>query len=113
NLGVALDTLDLSELIARQVFAGVVWWHQVSNVAEGHWPPVGKFEVDDRDRFERDVLAGDRHMIFLFDDNGELIWDLALIQFLLRHSSSLRVTGVISNQVMYYNANWSTLSLVL
>lgn len=113
SLGVALDTLDLSELIAHQVFAGTVWWHQVSNVAEGHWPPVGKFEIDDRELFHRDVLLGDHHLVFLLDDNGELIWDLALIQFLLRHNSSLRVTSVISNQVMYNNANWSTLSLVL
>ncbi len=112
-LGAAIDTLDLFELIAHQVFAGTVWWHQVRNVAEGHWPPVGKFEIDDRERFHRDVLLVDHHLVFLFDDNGELIWDLALIQFLLQHHSSLRVTGVISNQVVYNNANWSTLSFVL
>jgi hypothetical protein len=113
SLGVALDTLNLSELIAHQVFAGTVWWHQMSNITEGHWPPVGEFEIDNRDYFHQDVLQGDHHLIFLFDDNGELIWDLALIKFLLRHNSSLRVICVVSNQVMYNNVNWETLSLVL
>ena len=113
NLGTALDTLDLSRLIAHQVFAGTVWWNQISDVEKERWPVVGRFEIDDRERFKQNVLVGDKHMTFLFDDNGELIWDLALIQFLLRHNSSLRVTGVISNQVMYNNANWVTLSTVL
>ncbi len=113
RLGTMLETLGLADLIAHQVFAGTVWWHLVSNSPEGDWPSVGKFEIDDRQSFYQDVLTSDRHMAFLFDDNGELTWDLALIQFLLRHNSSLRVTGVISNQVMYNNANWSTLSVVL
>ena|GEM_PF-1729217 len=113
SLETVLDRMDLPELIIHQVFAGTVWWHQVSNFEDGHWLPASKFEVDDRVRFYRDVQASNRHMVFLLDDNGELIWDLALIQFLLRHNNSFQVTGVISNQIMYNNANWDTLSSVL
>jgi formylglycine-generating enzyme required for sulfatase activity len=113
TLGVGWDHLEIADLIAHQIFAGTVWWHEVKQVAEPERPPAGAFAIDDCERFRRDALAGRRDMVFLFDDNGELVWDLALIQVLLRQNSRLHITGVICNQVMHNNANWRTLSAVL
>lgn len=113
SLGPTIESLALPTLIAHQVFAGTVWWHQMSAEEAGQWPPVGRFEIDDRVRFCQEVLQGERHLIFFFDDTGELIWDLALLQLLLHSNSHLRITSVVNNQVMYNNVNWDTLSQVL
>jgi uncharacterized protein with ATP-grasp and redox domains len=52
-------------------------------------------------------------LIFFFDDNGELVWDLALILRLLQVNPRIQITGVVSSQVVFNNASVHTVKKCL
>jgi hypothetical protein len=108
-----LDQLEIKDLIEYQVFAGTVWWDERGTSLAEQFAHKGQVVIDDIARFKDAVLGRKRHLVFLFDDNGELVWDLALILYLLRKSETLRVTGVTTTQIVANNANKRTLECCL
>ncbi|MSP12238.1 MAG: NACHT domain-containing protein [Chloroflexi bacterium] len=106
-------SLDLNRLIEYEVFSGTVWWHSQGDSLEEQFTPMGKLEFDDRNQFLKETLSKECHMVFMFGDNGELVWDLALIQRLISQNPKLKVTGVVSSRVVANNANESTLKKCL
>ncbi|RPI82153.1 MAG: formylglycine-generating enzyme family protein, partial [Chloroflexi bacterium] len=107
------EKMTLRDLVAYQVFAGTVWWLDRGISLPEQFPSLGQMQIDDRGTFENEVLNRACKLIFFFDDNGELVWDLGLIQRLLRLNAHLHITGVISTQVIADNANLHTLNKCL
>jgi uncharacterized protein with ATP-grasp and redox domains len=108
-----LDSLTLEELILYQIFAGTVWWTNCGASLEEQFSAKGALEINDTARLKSDLLGRPCHLVFLFDDNGELVWDLALIRRLLAENPALRVTGVASVEVVANNTNVETLKACL
>jgi hypothetical protein len=100
-----MEELTFEKLIQFQVFAGTIWWMEKEPNLSDQFASLGKLEIDDRKFFQQDVLTGRCNLIFFFDDNGELVWDLALILRLLQTNPSIRITGVVSSQVVFNNAS--------
>ena len=99
--------IPLEKLIAYSVFAGVVWW--LAPEYEPKPPSLGVFGVDDRDQFTKDLSTLHGTLVCLLDDNGELVWDLALIQSLLTQNSELKVTVVINPNIVTNNTSMATM----
>ncbi len=108
-----LEGLTFEKLIQYQIFAGTVWWMEKGATLTEQFPSLGKVEIDDRTKFKQEVLGGKCNIIFFFDDNGELIWDLALILQLLQMNPQVHVTGVVSSQVVFNNSNVQTINKCL
>jgi hypothetical protein len=104
-----LERLTFEELVQYQIFAGTVWWMEKEVTLPEQFPSLGKVEIDDREKFKQAVSSGNRHLLFFFDDNGELIWDLALIMQLLQINPEIRITGVVSSQVVFNNSSIHTI----
>lgn len=88
-----------------QVHAGTVWWGE----SPPHCVERGGFAVNDFGRFAREALVGPCTLVFLFDDNGELAWDLMMLSKLLAINHNLLVTGVTSRHIVENNANTITM----
>lgn len=117
-----LQEWSLDRLIDYQTFAGTVWWHECESRFEAQFLPGQKFRfgtckngkrLKQLAEFERDILREKCHLVFLFDDNGELVWDLVLIWRLLQMNSQLQITGVINNPIVANNASQKTVSRCL
>jgi formylglycine-generating enzyme required for sulfatase activity len=108
-----LARLDLMQLIDYHVFAGTVWWDRCEPVLQRQFADKGAFAISDVEVFLREVLSKECHLLFFFDDNGELVWDLALIRRLLAENPHLKVTGVAGKQVVANDANLKTLERCL
>ncbi len=108
-----LDAFSLDELISYQVFAGTVWWSERGSSLTEQFSTLDELKINDVEAFKQDTLSKEGHLIFFFDDNGELVWDLALIQRLLSENTGLRVTGVVSTQVVANNSSKYTLERCL
>jgi hypothetical protein len=104
--------MDLRELVTHQVFSGRIWDEKDEALLENRIARGG-LAVDDVDQFKKDVLARERCMLFFFSDNSELVWDLALISWLLKRNPGLHVTGIIGTEIMSGNANPRTLDRCL
>lgn len=104
-------SLTLDRLISLQLFAGIVWWLEIAE--DFPVPKEGAIEINDAAMLKRDLLSLAGHLVFLFDDNGELVWDLALIQRLLHDNSRLQITAVVNTQIVANNANEETLARCL
>jgi formylglycine-generating enzyme required for sulfatase activity len=99
-------------LLVRQVFAGARdWcsgvWHQVVR------PDMSRLGLDDTSLFLEEVGSGSRRLLFFFADNGELVWDLAVIRHLLKRNRELQVTAVVNTVVAGAGANRATLEATL
>jgi len=100
---------DIKDFLGYQIHAGTIWWD--------HEPPFTVANtglvINDYGCFAAEVLSGPRRLVFLFDDNGELVWDLMMIQKLLQCNSDLDVLGVVSTEIVSNNANRQTVSACL
>jgi len=92
-----------------QVRAGVVWWSE----GDGHRVPDTGLVLNDFDCLSAEVLSRPARLVFLFDDNGELAWDLMMIRLMLAANPGLAVVGVVSTEVVANNANRATLAACL
>ncbi len=101
------------DLLIHQVFAGVVWWPDRGWTLASQFNEKRALALDDWDAFVQGAHSGSKRMVFFFDDNGELVWDLAVVERLLRENNALHVTGVINPLVVANNANTATLSRCL
>lgn len=99
----------MSQLVAYQVSAGVLLLNTLERQLTQQFPQVSSFAVFDVEAFER-ALETHPHILFVCDDNGELVWDLALIEVLLCRYQSLRVTAVISTVAVGNNATIEALN---
>jgi hypothetical protein len=96
--------IDVSKLLLQSVRAGTVWWLQggtESSMATGE----SSFRVDDSTKFLEELESGIERLIFIADDNGELAWDLAVLDALLAKLRFLRVTLVANARVISNNAS--------
>lgn len=107
------EKFPLSSLLAFGVQAGAIWWAEDALVFDQQFPTRLDFEINDFLYFQKDLSHESVHLAFIFDDNGELVWDLALILSLLLHYPSLEITGIVNDQVIENNANLQTLERCL
>lgn len=109
-----VTSMKLAELVRYQVFAGTVWWADVEPRLERQFEKMGQLAISDIDLLTSVVLNTNKvNLIFLFDDNGELVWDLLLIRHLLMANPRLKITGVINKLIIANNANVVTLKQCL
>lgn len=101
--------LAFEDLISYQIFAGMIWWHQCEAVLEDQFKMPRNFKIKDIELLKKDLSGPNKHLLFIFDDNGELVWDLAFIQRILYDNSTLKVTGVVSLHAKANNASIATL----
>lgn len=92
---------DLRRFVSYQINAGTVWWEEPNPGEISDAPPV----IDDYIQFEREVLRRPCTLLFMVDDNGELVWDLMLIDRMLRINPQLEVSIVVSTRVVSNNAS--------
>ncbi len=103
---------DLEKVIAYQVFAGVRLLKTEERDLSRQFKELGEFGCFMLDKFQAQ-LANETMLLFLLDDNGELVWDLALIQLLLDQYPLLKVVAVVSTEVVGNNATLKTLDACL
>ena len=108
-----LNGHSLEKLISYQIFAGTVWWLDTEPNLDTQFTEMGTLEINDFERFQNEVLGKPCKLVFFFDDNGELVWDLILIERLLHDNQGLQVLGVICTEVIANNANKYTLTKCL
>ncbi len=104
-----LSRLSLEELIEQQVFGAAVWGHDQVPSTDTLISAKGSLEINDIELFKQDVLSKECHMLFFFRENGDLVWELALILRLLKENPQLHITGVVNTEVVAHNANVETL----
>lgn len=98
-----------ASFLPYQVYAGVVWWSEVDEQRVTQKELV----LNDFECFSVEALSGPSRLVFLFDDNGELAWDLMMIRLVLAANPDLTVIGVVSTEVVANNANSATLDACL
>ena len=103
----------LRHIVNYHVFAGTVWWDKVATQLRQQFKHMRPLTLDDVSQFQKEVLGGTRHLVVIFDDNGELVWDLILIQQLLERNPDLAVTGIVNANVIENNSNHLTLDVCL
>jgi uncharacterized protein with ATP-grasp and redox domains len=108
-----LKPWSLSQLIEYQVFAGTVWWSESGGSWITNFTKQRQFAVDDRADFHREVGRGARKLLFLSDDNGELVWDLLLVRRLLEANPKLQIAFVTNSIPVANNSNELTLRYCL
>lgn len=112
-----LETLkqswDLKKLLRYQIFAGTHLLDNESETLDGQFAQLGEFHYFDLEHFQRELSRPDAQLLFLFDDNGELVWDLALIQYLVETHPNLQVVGITSSQIVANNSNSETVNQCL
>lgn len=120
--------LSLKQILAFSIHSGVVWW--------AHDEILSKFEansteivlelrnhlenlveengliIDDFALFHSEVIdtKESKQLLYFFDDNGELVWDLLFIKCLLESNPKLTIIGVVSETPITNNASIRTLS---
>ncbi|HEX3149511.1 MAG TPA: hypothetical protein VHR66_15660 [Gemmataceae bacterium] len=106
-----LEGEDQSPLsfLPYQIHAGAVWWSD----PHGHRVPDAELILNDFECFSVEALSCPSRLVFLFDDNGELAWDLVMIRLMLCANPGLTVTGVVSTEVVANNSNSATLATCL
>jgi len=112
-VAVAGDTfqrLSLQELIRYQIFAGAIWWPNAGANLQAQFEKIGQIVISDMDIFLEAMLnENTRRVVFIIDDNGELVWDLLLVQRLLKENSNIHITIVVNLNVIANNANVETI----
>ena len=102
---VASEEMPTAYYLQYAIHAGTVWWsHLDSPIVEER-----QLVINDYARFAEEVLRRQCTLVFMFDDNGELVWDLMLIQRMLAENPKLAVIGVVSTEVVANNATDVTL----
>ena len=100
---------SVSRFLLPQIYAGTVWWNHF-----GALPPQLKpLAINDFQKLEQELNNIESTLVFLFDDNGELVWDLMMVLKLLTFYPHLKVVGVVSTEVVANNANIQTISRCL
>ena len=103
-----LQKWPMEKVICHQIFAGLTFLNNPAETLEGQFQKMGVLKLESLSAFTEMLLQEDPRMVFIFDDNGELVWDLALIQYLLHAYPRLSVTGVTSSRVVANNAHGGT-----
>ena len=104
-----LEKWDMYKLIRHQIFSGTVWWNLAGTTRKSQFINMGNLVIDDSCLFLREIRKK-RNVLFILDDNGELVWDLLFIQQLLRKTPQLRITVVANTEIVDNNANVQTIS---
>jgi len=107
-----LRSWGLEKLIKYQIFAGVQLLNTTECNLERQFEKMGDFRLFMIEEFQ-EQLKQEKLLLFLFDDNGELIWDLALIELLLEMYCDLKIVGVVSSKAIGNNASSATLDACL
>ncbi len=105
--------MPIQDIVGYHVFAGTVWWDHASGDLKDQFSHRQPLVLNDIDRFEKEVIKRPCQLVFVFDDNGELVWDLVLIQYLLQRNTHLNVTGIVNSNVVANNSNMNTLNKCL
>jgi hypothetical protein len=115
----ALPTRDelarwtIDKLVHYQVFAGVRLLNNQETTLASQFGQLGHFDYFDVAKFKARVAEHNARLLFLLDDNGELVWDLALIRVLLEYYPNLTVTSAASTVPIGNNACRSTVEACL
>ncbi|MBI4660463.1 MAG: SUMF1/EgtB/PvdO family nonheme iron enzyme [Verrucomicrobia bacterium] len=107
-----LELWELEKVIKYQVFAGVRLLNNMECELARQFDRLGEFRAFMLNEF-RDQLSRSKRLLFLFDDNGELVWDLALIELLLDKYPKLTIIGLVSTEAVGNNATAETLDSCL
>lgn len=108
-----LQNFDTNTIIFHHVFAGTVWWNQDKIKYINQFAHIKKMAIDDSNLFLKDVLYKKCNLVFICDDNGELVWDLILIQKLLDENPDLYINFIVNDLIVSNNANFITLNFCL
>jgi hypothetical protein len=119
-------TTRLQDIVPFVLYSGVVWWsdaevqqryqdnpndtvlklyRELTELAKGH------LAINDLPLFQLEVAEAKTHkrLLYFLDDNGELVWDLLLIQFLLEANPNLSITCVVNEIPVTNNVNVASL----
>lgn len=108
-----VNNWHLEKTIKYQVSAGTVWWSKIKPVFDIQFPRKPNLYYDDRELFIEQLNSGEKHLVFICDDNGELVWDLILVERLLNYYSHLSISFVVNDLIVANNANILTLDYCL
>ena len=120
------NRITAENLLPFLVFSGVVWWSDAEIIKQYKLSPKkvilqlhdqltglaqNQFAINDFPLFEEEVLnsATDKNLLYFLDDNGELVWGLLFIRFLLDANPNLMITCVVNDIPVTNNANTSTI----
>lgn len=130
---IALDMLrqfpraEPPDLAALAVFMGVVWTNRPDVQSEYERAPertiaelgdallaLRRWAINDIDRFLAEIASNDvGPLLVVLDDNGESVFDLALLQALLERLPALQVTFLVNRFPVGANLSLATLQEVL
>lgn len=105
------ETMPTSDFVQYQVFAGTMWWTKCDE--HNAVPERARLEIKDIELFRKLIKNGEKQLIVIFDDNGELVWDLAFILRLLNRYPKLQITAVVNKNVIYNNACMATVRALI
>jgi len=123
-----LGDLKLPELKVLSVFMGVIWTSspELQNDFDGHSPKIlseiektlniykDNMVVDDFEYFITDITNRKiNNLIVILDDNGESVYDLAIIQKILKLNSKLKVTFVLNSTPVSVNISIDTFKSII
>ncbi len=99
------------DFIRFQIFAGTMWWDKYNQ--SNAKPTSAYIEIEDIDSFKEVISKGEKNLVVIVDDNGELVWDMAFILRLLNKHPLLKITVVVNRNVIYNNACMDTINALV
>jgi hypothetical protein len=124
------QNLNTKDILTLNIYSGVIWWSDIEIQKQYNLKPsktIMELEagllklakhnlpIDDFDLFNKDILHANNttKILYFLDDNGELVWDLLLMQNLIKINKNLYITCVVHNTPISNTANYNTLSHIL
>lgn len=122
--------LDMDNIVPFLVYSGIIWWSEASvqqNYIRDKEGTVcaladeiinhskNKIKVNQFEKFKHELLDTNQQvrLVYIFDDNGELVWDLFFIKVLLGIKDNISITCLVNNIEVTNNSNSYTLKWIL
>lgn len=117
--------MTLDNLLPFLIFSGVVWWSDEEIIKQNKESPdkvilhlykqlsalaQNQLVINDFPLFQAEVLdtPTEKSVLYFLDDNGELVWGLLFIRYLLDANPNLVITCVVNDIPVTNNCNTAT-----